>query len=771
MANNYQIKAEFLLLDKATPALTAIGKKGAALERAFASPLEAAGNRFSALGGTIRNAAVGAFGAVASAAAIAVKEAIPLGMELEQNLGGTEAVFGEYASNVQQLSEAAYRNMGLSASDYMATANKMGSLFQGSGLEQVRAMELTTKAMQRAADVASVMGIDATWAMESIAGAAKGNFTMMDNLGVSMNATTLEAYALEKGMNFKWNTASNAEKAEVAMQMFFERTSQYAGNFAKEADGTLAGSFDRMKTNVQDILANMALGRAIDVPLANMRESVLSFAHNIVPTVVNILNQLPAVVSEVVDAVKPIIQQALSDIKSPFGEIIVAALKLVQTIWDLRGPILAVGALFLAWRGITDVIFVITKAMKAYEIVMRVVEGVQAAHNAALWGTTVAVEAQGAASIAAGVGMKLYAIGTGIATAATTVFSTAVGVLNTLFIATPIGWIVLGIAALIAIIVLCVKHWDEITAAVKRFGEWLVNLGTTIAAFAVEAWGKIKEFFIGLGAAIANFASEAWAKITGFFSTIYNGVMTFLFGENAPLVEQFIASIFEKIASFFGGIWEKVTTFFSEIGSAIAAFFVGVWEKITAAFTSAVDGIASFFGSIWEKITSFISGIGGALSSFAESVRAKIQPLFDWFGQLFDGIKAMWQNVVSVFKAEGIIGVFKKIANGIFGWVLTPIEKILRALDWIPGGVGNQMKGWADKIANVKNGFSGFSTTESAPQSNPVSKQPPTRTAAEATRYSESVSTSRVELTLPDGVNASRTGAVAPGVTVNRKAG
>jgi phage-related protein len=719
----------------------------------------------------------------------------------------------------------------------MATANKMGSLFQGSGLEQVRAMELSTKAMQRAADVASVMGIDATWAMESIAGAAKGNFTMMDNLGVSMNATTLEAYALEKGMNFKWNTASNAEKAELAMKMFFERTEQYAGNFAKEADGTLAGSFDRMKTNVQDILANMALGRAIDVPLANMRESVLAFAHNIVPTVVNILNQLPTVVSEVVNAVKPVIQQALSDIKSPFGEILVAALKLVQTIWDLRGPILAVGALFLAWRGITDVIFVITKAMKAYEIVMRVVEGVQAAHNAALWGTTVAVEAQGAASIAAGVGMKLYAIGTGIATAATTVFSTAVGVLNTLFIATPIGWIVLGIAALIAIIVLCVKHWDEITAAVKRFGEWLVDLGTkiaafaveawgkikefftgigtAIAAFAVEAWGKIKEFFIGLGAAIANFASEAWTKITGFFSTVYNGVMTFLFGENAPLVEQFIASIFEKIASFFGGIWEKVTTFFSEIGSAIAAFFVetwgkitaaftsaidgiasffgSVWEKvttffseigsaiaaffvetwgkITAAFTSAIDGIASFFGSIWEKITSFISGIGGALSSFAESVRAKIQPLFDWFGQLFGGIKAMWQNVVSVFKAEGIIGVFKKIAGGIFSWVLTPIEKILRALDWIPGGVGNQMKGWADKIANVKNGFSGFSTIESAPQSNPVSKQPPTRTVADASRYSESVSTSRVELTLPDGVNASRTGAVAPGVTVNRKAG
>ena len=45
---------------------------------------------------------------------------------------------------------------------------------------------------------------------------------MMDNLGVSMNATTLQAYALEKGINFKWKTASNAQKAELAMKMFIE---------------------------------------------------------------------------------------------------------------------------------------------------------------------------------------------------------------------------------------------------------------------------------------------------------------------------------------------------------------------------------------------------------------------------------------------------------------------------------------------------------------------------------------------------------------------
>lgn len=151
-----------------------------------------------------------------------VKESVAGFGELEQNLGGSAAVFGSYADAVVEKSKEAYKNMGVAQSEYLATANKMGSLFQGSGLSQQRSLELTTKAMQRATDVASVMGIDTSQALESIAGAAKGNFTMMDNLGVAMNATTLQAYAAGKGINFVWNKASNAEKAELAMQMFLK---------------------------------------------------------------------------------------------------------------------------------------------------------------------------------------------------------------------------------------------------------------------------------------------------------------------------------------------------------------------------------------------------------------------------------------------------------------------------------------------------------------------------------------------------------------------
>ena len=100
--------------------------------------------------------------------------------ELEQQIGGTEAVFGEFADTVQKKAVNAFSKMGVSANNFMATANKMGALMQGSGIDIETSMDLSTRAMQRAADVASIMGIDLDSAMESIAGAAKGNFTMMD---------------------------------------------------------------------------------------------------------------------------------------------------------------------------------------------------------------------------------------------------------------------------------------------------------------------------------------------------------------------------------------------------------------------------------------------------------------------------------------------------------------------------------------------------------------------------------------------------------------
>lgn len=202
-----------------------------------------------ALGNLMADAAKTAMRATADV----VKNTMDLTSSLEQNIGGSEAVWSDFADKVQKTGRDAYKNLGLSLSDYLATANKMGSLLKGSGFETDEAFDLTTQAMQRAADVASVMGIDVSWAMESIAGAAKGNFTMMDNLGVAINDTTLASYALEKGITKSTRSMTTQEKVALAMELFLERTAYAAGNYAKENE-TMAGALTTAKAALDNFL-------------------------------------------------------------------------------------------------------------------------------------------------------------------------------------------------------------------------------------------------------------------------------------------------------------------------------------------------------------------------------------------------------------------------------------------------------------------------------------------------------------------------------------
>lgn len=182
-----------------------------------------------------------------------IGDSIMSGGELEQQLGGVEVVFSEHAESMRKAAATAYKDMGLSESDYLAKANKMGALLKGSGFDTGYASAMSQQVMQRASDVASIMGVDVKDAMEAVAGAAKGNFAMMDNLGVAMNDTTLQAYAQEKGLG---KLETTQQKVNAAMQMFLDKTEYAAGNYAREND-TFSGSLTTAKAQLENMTADL----------------------------------------------------------------------------------------------------------------------------------------------------------------------------------------------------------------------------------------------------------------------------------------------------------------------------------------------------------------------------------------------------------------------------------------------------------------------------------------------------------------------------------
>lgn len=140
------------------------------------------------------------------------------------------------------------------------------------------------------------MGISVDSAMEAVAGMAKGNFTMMDNLGVAINDTNLQIYAQEKGLG---KLSTTQQKVNAAMQMFLDKSDYAAGNYAKEND-TYSGALTTFKAELEDFAAEA--GTAL-LPLVQSVLPVLSGAFNalkpVIMTVAEAVGGLGGIVADI----------------------------------------------------------------------------------------------------------------------------------------------------------------------------------------------------------------------------------------------------------------------------------------------------------------------------------------------------------------------------------------------------------------------------------------------------------------------------------------
>lgn len=293
-------------------------------------------SKFTSAGKTIGSAIVKGSAVAGAALTGLVISSVKSSGELEQQIGGTEAVFGQFANKVQEDSKKAYSTAGLSANEYMGTINKMGSLMQGSGISQEKSMNLSAQAMQRASDVASIMGIDVGSAMESIAGAAKGNFTMMDNLGVAMNATSIEAYALSKGINKSYDEMSKGEQVQFAMEMFLEKSAYATGNYAKENE-TFAGSFSTLKASFENFMSGAG-------DISPLIDSVVSFGSILVTKITEMTPLIMNGIIQLINAILPqmpiLLQQLLPGVISGVIALIVGIINTLPTIISMLAGML-----------------------------------------------------------------------------------------------------------------------------------------------------------------------------------------------------------------------------------------------------------------------------------------------------------------------------------------------------------------------------------------------------------------------------------------------
>jgi len=514
--------------------------------------------KFSGLANFLK---VSFIGGLAAAGAVAIKlgkDVVKQFGELEQNLGGSEAVFGKYAESIQKMGEDAYKNLGVSQSDYLATANKMGALFQGSGVEQQKSLELTENAMQRAADMASVMGIDMQVALDSVAGAAKGNFTMMDNLGVAMNATNIEAYALAKGLDFTWNTATQAEKAELAMQMFFENTEQYAGNFAKESTQTISGSIGLMQAALGSFTAGLGNANADMTNLTkNMVDAFQSVVKNIVPVIKNIVTALPPAMDAVLSAIGDLLPMLLETATGLFTQVL-------QTIIQLLPELIpaAVSAILTIVGALIDNLPLIVGA--AAQLIIALVDGLGTALP-----TLIPAMVEAIVLIAQTLLDNMDQL---LAAAFTLMEGLATGLIDAL------PELIKELPKIITSIVdFIVNNLPEI-----------INLGITL--------------IVQLAAGLIQAIPQLLASLPQIINALINGISSY--------IESFKQAGKNILTGLWQGIvviWSSITNWIDEKINGMISWFGGLYQSFVNIGQTIFNGLFDGLKNTWSSITSFIN--------------------------------------------------------------------------------------------------------------------------------------------------------------------
>lgn len=230
----------------------------------------------------------------------------------------------------------------------------------------------------------------------------------------------------------------------------------------------------------------------------------------------------------------------------------------VRAAWAMRGVIVVLAGAMVAWRASMTAIVVGMKLMQAFNVVMAFGKGIMIAYKAAAVGTTVAIKAQGASAIAAGIGMKAYAVGAKIAAAAQWLWNAALS-------ANPIGIVIAAIVALVGLIIVLTGKWQKVTVAVDGFFERIRNMkgiGGAILQQLVAplefVWNTIRGIFDTINA----------FKVGGFIAGIKMLGLSILQMIAAP-----IQAILETISWIPGMEWlhDKISGFFDNTRNSILA--------------------------------------------------------------------------------------------------------------------------------------------------------------------------------------------------------
>lgn len=180
--------------------------------------------------------------------------AINSASDYEENLNKLQVAFGDYAEEVQNFTDNAQMDYGLSKKDASDSASAFGALAKGIGLSEQQAASMSVELTKLSADLGSYFNTDIEESASALEGIFTGNATALKKFGVVMTDTNLKQFALDMGMTAKqYANLGSEEKTLLRFQYVMSQTADAQGDFARTNDG-IANSTKSLQAAFSDLL-------------------------------------------------------------------------------------------------------------------------------------------------------------------------------------------------------------------------------------------------------------------------------------------------------------------------------------------------------------------------------------------------------------------------------------------------------------------------------------------------------------------------------------
>jgi DNA-binding transcriptional regulator YdaS (Cro superfamily)/DsbC/DsbD-like thiol-disulfide interchange protein len=217
--------------------------------------LEAGAGRAS---GALKGLAIGA-GAVAATGLVAfMTDSVKAAGDLQQSLGGVDAVFKDNAKAIHEFGVNSAEAVGLSTNEFNQLITVTGAMLKNKGLQDFTDQSLNL--VKVGADLAAQFGGPTSQAVDALNAAMRGESDPIERYGISLNEAAVNAQLAATGIQKVNGKFTEQQKTTARLALIVQQSADAMGTFAREAD-TLQGQQQRL--NAEWANAKAELGTAL----------------------------------------------------------------------------------------------------------------------------------------------------------------------------------------------------------------------------------------------------------------------------------------------------------------------------------------------------------------------------------------------------------------------------------------------------------------------------------------------------------------------------